>query len=132
MKAKIETESPLSIEEQIEVLELSKKELKEMVDNGICEGCCIAIVEALLDKGYSLYNHDVACGIRSLIPCFTRNNAMLSGIGIVRLDTAYCYWWNREVSKGGLTNRIAFLDWLIEQLKDAIVERDNGKQTTTE
>lgn len=125
MKAKIETESPLNIEEQIEILELTKEKLITTSKFGMSEGCCVAIKGVLLDKGHSLYRRAMECGIRSIIPCFTRNNAMLSGIGIVRLDTSYCYWWNIEISKGGLTNRIAFLDWLIERLKEAIAERDN-------
>ena len=27
------------------------------------------------------------------------------------------YWWKTELSKGGLTNRLAFLDWLINELE---------------
>jgi hypothetical protein len=27
------------------------------------------------------------------------------------------YWWETELSKGGLTNRLAFLDWLINELE---------------
>ena len=40
--------------------------------------------------------------------------AVLSRIGKVRSGA---YWWDIELSKGGLTNRLAFLDWLINELE---------------
>lgn len=124
---KIETESPLSIAEQIEVLELAKEKLIIMSEFGISNGCCAAIMEVLSYKADSLYYRVMAWGIKSLIPCFTRENAIIFNMGNV---TGHIYWWDREISEGGLTKRLAFLDWLIERLKE--VGRENTKRTTTE
>ena len=119
MKTKIETESPLSIKEQIEVLEAAKVVL---VPSSVCPSCvglCRAISLVIKKKHNHLYSLVVYNGVRTVIPSFTFESVVLSGM--VSDDAAPgWYWWSTEVSKGGITNRLAFLDWLIEQLKEAI------------
>lgn len=127
---KIETESPLSIAEQIEVLELAKEKLLILSDGDYSAGLCVTIRKVIDDKHPKLYKIYFNIGVNSVIPMFNWENAVLSGIADADSRVPYWYWWNTKISNGGLTNRLAFLDWLIERLKK--VERENTKRTTTE
>lgn len=127
---KIETESPISIAEQIEVLELAKEKLLILSDDHYSVGLCVTICKVINDKHPNLYKMAVNVGVHSVIPIFNWDNAVLSGTVDINSHVSYWYWWDTEISKGGIPKRLAFLDWLIERLKDG--ERENTKRTTTE
>ena len=116
----IATKSILTVDEQIEILKLSKDKLRILRSTCTGFGICKAIKESLRsidiehNKGKNLYKIFRLAGIRALIPSFTRENAVLSKIGEIRSGA---YWWDIDLSKGGLTNRLAFLDWLINELE---------------
>ena len=110
----IATKGLLTVNEQIEILKLAKKKLPNLSWTHTSAGICSAIKKTLFDKSERLYNTACFYGISRLIPSFTRENAILSKIGKIK-DGAY--WWDNELSKGGLTNRLAFLDWLINELE---------------
>ena len=110
----IATKGLLTVNEQIEVLKLSRKRLPDLRWPCNSAGICLAIKKTLFDKGERLYNIACFSGIESLIPSFTRENAILSKIGKVGCTA---YWWHTDLEKGGLTKRLAFLDWLINELE---------------
>ena len=110
----IATKGLLTVDEQIEILKLVKEELPSLTYAGTTDGLCFAIRRVLFDKNKMLYLTSCFSEITTLIPSFTRENAVLSKIGKVGNGA---YWWNIELSKGGLTNRLAFLDWLINELE---------------
>lgn len=110
----IATRKILTVNEQIEILKLAKKKLPNLSWPHSSAGICLAIKNTLFDKSNRLYNTACFYGISRLIPSFTRDNAVLSKIGKVGCGA---YWWDNELSKGGLTNRLAFLDWLINELE---------------
>lgn len=110
----IATKGLLTVNEQIEILKLAKKLLPYLRWPCNSAGLCLAIKKALLYKRERSYNTVYFYGISRLIPSFTRENAVLSKIGEIRSGA---YWWDTELSKGGLTNRLAFLDWLINELE---------------
>ena len=110
-------ESPLTVAEQIEVLEASKEVLVSSALGPSCIGLCCAINCVI----YEDYNHLVELaahgGICNVIPSFTFENAVLSGT--VDKDTApEWFWWPTEVEEGGITNRLNFLNYLINNLKN--------------
>ena len=110
-------ESPLTVAEQIEVLEAAKKKLVDSAGSYFCIGLCCAINCVIRED----YNHlaELAAhgGLCNVIPSFTFENAVLSGT-VDNYAVPYWYWWSTEVSKGGITNRLAFLDYLINNLKN--------------
>ena len=110
-------ESPLSIAEQIEVLKESKGKLVALSDCYNSRGLCYAI-EIVICYKYNHLSELVSFGsVRKVIPSFTFENAVLSGT--VSDDAVpSCFWWSTEVAKGGITNRLNFLDFLIEKLKN--------------
>ena len=116
----IATKGLLTVDEQIEILKLAKDKLLILRSTCTGLGICTAIKEALRStdiehgKRKNLYKIFRLSGINVLIPSFTRENAALSKIGEIRSGA---YWWDTELSKGGLTNRLAFLDWLINELE---------------
>ena len=110
----IATKGLLTVDEQIKILKLAKKRLPNLSWTHTSAGICLAIKKTLFDKGERLYNTACFSGIERLIPSFTRENAILSRIGEIGSSA---YWWKTELSKGGLTNRLAFLDWLINELE---------------
>ena len=110
----IATKSILTVDEQIEILKLAKKKLPTLSWPNYSSGICLAIKKTLFYKDERLYNTLCFSGIDYLIPSFTRENAVLSKIGKVRCGV---YWWSTNLSEGGLTNRLAFLDWLINELE---------------
>ena len=110
----IATKGLLTVNEQIEILKLAKKKLPNIGWSHASAGLCLSIKKALLDKDERLYNTLLFSGINVLIPSFTRENAVLSKIGKVGCGA---YWWSTDLSEGGLTNRLAFLDWLINELE---------------
>ena len=110
----IATKGILTVDEQIEILKSAKKRLPNLSWPCNSAGICLAIKHILFDKSNRLYNIACYCGMSRLIPSFTRENAVLSKIGKVGCGA---YWWDTELSKGGLTNRLAFLDWLINELE---------------
>ena len=116
----IATKGILTVDEQIEILKLAKDKLPILRSTCTGLGICTAIKESLRSidiehgKGKDLYKIFRFSGIKVLIPSFTRENAVLSKIGKIGSGA---YWWDTELSKGGLTNRLAFLDWLINELE---------------
>ena len=110
----IATKGLLIVDEQIKVLKLAKKRLPKLSRSHASAGICLAIKKTLFDKNERWYNIACFCGINKLIPSFTRENAILSKIGEIGCGA---YWWNTQLSKGGLTNRLDFLDWLINELE---------------
>jgi len=110
----IKTKGLLTVDEQIEILKLAKKRLPNLSWPYGPAGLCLAIKKTEHNKGKNLYKIFRLAGIRALIPSFTRENAVLSKIGEIRSGA---YWWDIDLSKGGLTNRLAFLDWLINELE---------------
>ena len=110
----IATKGLLTVDEQIEILKSAKEEMPSLTWAGKSDGLCFAIKRVLFDKNKRLYSTSLFSGINVLIPSFTRENAVLSKIGEVRNSA---YWWSTYLSEGGLTNRLAFLDWLINELE---------------
>ena len=110
----IATKSILTVDEQIEILKSAKEKLPSLTYAGTTDGLCFAIRRVLFDKNKRLYHTSYSSGINTLIPSCTRENAILSKIGEIKSGA---YWWDTELSKGGLTNRLAFLDWLINELE---------------
>ena len=109
-------ESPLSIAEQIEVLEAAKKMLVVSLVGPSCAGLCCAI-NCVIYEDHNYLSEIAAHGIYNVIPLFTFENAVLSGT--VDDDAVpYWFWWDTNIEKGGITNRLAFLDYLIEKLKN--------------
>ena len=110
-------ESPLDIAEQIEVLEAAKVVLVSSSRGRSCVGLCYAI-NCVICKNYNhLSELSAVYGIRNVIPSFTFENAVLSGT--VDKDTApEWFWWPTEVEEGCITNRLNFLDFLIDKLKN--------------
>ena len=110
----IATKGLLTVDEQIEILKSAKEKLPSLTWAGRSDGLCFAIRRVLFDKNKGLYHTSYSSGINTLIPSFTRENAVLSKIGEIGNRA---YWWSTRLSKGGLTNRLAFLDWLINELE---------------
>ena len=112
-----ENESPLSVAEQIEVLEAAKVVLVSSFIGTSCTGLCYAINCVI----YNDYNHlaELAAhgGICNVIPSFTFENAVLSGT-VGNNAVPYWFWWDTNIEKGGITNRLNFLDYLINNLKN--------------
>ena len=108
-----ENEMPVSVAEQIEVLEAAKVVLVSYPCRGLCRAINIVIRED--------YNHladiTVHDGIYKVIPSFTFENAVLSGT-IDNDADPHWFWWDPSPENGGITNRLAFLDYLIEKLKN--------------
>lgn len=94
-------------------MKLAKKKLPNLSWPHTSAGLCLAIKQALFDKSERLYDTAYFCGVSKLIPSFTRKNAVLSKIGEVGRGA---YWWSIELPSG-LTNRLDFLDWLINELE---------------
>lgn len=108
--------SPLSIAEQIEVLEDAKVALVSSFIGTSCTGLCYAI-NCVIYKDYNHLAELAAHGIYKVIPSFTFENAVLSGT--VSDDAVpHWFWWDPSVENGGITNRLAFLDYLINKLKN--------------
>ena len=108
--------SPLTIAEQIEVLEAAKVVLVSSSLGPSCIGLCCAINCVI----YEDHNHLAELadhGIYNVIPSFTFGNAVLSGTVDNDADPDW-FWWDTNIEKGGITNRLNFLDFLIEKLKN--------------
>ena len=110
----IATKKILTVNEQIEVLKSSRKRLPDLSWSCASAGICLAIKKTLFDMNEKWYSITYFSGIERLIPSFTRENAVLSKIGEIRSGA---YWWDTKLEKGGLTNRLEFLDWLINKLE---------------
>ena len=112
-----ENEMPLSVAEQIEVLEAARVELVASSNRYYYIGLCHAISSVIRKNYKHLLVLASRSGIRKVIPSFTFENAVLSGT-VDNDAVPYWYWWSTAVEKGGLTNRLNFLDYLIEKLKN--------------
>lgn len=108
-------DSPLSIKEQIEVLEAAKVVLVSSSLGPSCVGLCCAI-NCVIYEDHNHLAELAAHGIYNVIPLFTFENAVLSGT-VDKNAVPYWFWWDTSVEKGGITNRLNFLDYLIEKLK---------------
>ena len=110
-------ESPLSVAEQIEVLEAAKVALVSSFIGTSCTGLCYAI-NCVIYNDYSYLAEDAAYGgIYNVIPSFTFENAVLSGTVDTDADPRL-FWWYPTVEKGGIANRLNFLDFLIDKIKN--------------
>ena len=109
-------DSPLSIAEQIEVLEAAKVVLVSSSVGSSCIGLCCAINCVIYEDHNNLYEL-ASNGIYNVIPSFTFENAVLYGTNYDGASHKR-FWWDTEISKGGITNRLAFLDFLINKLKN--------------
>ena len=123
---RLSEQSPISIDRQIEILETAIKEIKynpfEPYADNTVRGLCGIISENI----YINIEYQTICETKKLwlssmraryfIPCFNKNSAEESN---TNANTKYFYWWSRKANKGGLSNRIKFLEWLIERLKEA-------------
>lgn len=109
--------SPLSVAEQIEVLEEAKEVLVELSDSLNSIGLCRAISAAVYEKHNRLSLLVYKFGVSKVIPSFTFDNAVLHGYTYWSASQDW-YWWSTKISKGGITNRLAFLDFLVEKLKN--------------
>ena len=110
-------ESPLSVAEQIEVLEAAKVVLVSPSVGPSCVGLCRAISRVIKKKHNHLYSLVGCLGACAVIPSFTFENAVLSGT-VDNDAVPYWFWWDPSPEKGGITNRLNFLDYLINNLKN--------------
>ena len=109
-------ESPLSIAEQIEVLEAAKENLISLSGHYSCIGLCDAIRFVVCEDHKRLVEL-ISIGVHKVIPSFTFENAVIYGTNY-RSARPYGYWWSTDIEKGGITNRLNFLDFLINKLKN--------------
>ena len=117
-------ESPLSVAEQIEILEAAKVELVASSDRYYCIGLCDAISRVIHKNYKHLLVLASRSGIYKVIPSFTFENAVIFGTNY-RSARPDGYWWSSQVEKGGITNRLNFLDFLIEKLKNEYYEKND-------
>ena len=110
-------ESPLSIKEQIEVLEAAKVALADFSAGDDCIGLCNTIESIIWNKYNHLHELASIGGLSKVIPSFTFANAVLHG-HVDKDARPLWFWWSTKVAKGGITNRLAFLDYLINKLKN--------------
>ena len=110
-------ESPLSIAEQIEVLEAAKVTLVSPSVGPRCIGLRRTISLVIKKKNNHLHSLVRSLGVCAVIPSFTFENAVLSGT-VGNNAVPYWFWWDTDIEKGGITNRLAFLDYLINKLKN--------------
>ena len=116
--------SPISIGKQIEILKMAKCvfECHYNVDE-IARGLCWTITEIILKDPMNNFilrssEYERNTPIATLfIPCFTKENALKSNTN-ARENDAWAFWWDIGYDRGGITNRIAFLDWLINKLEE--------------
>ena len=106
----------LSAAEQIEVLEAAKVVLVSSLAGIPCRGLCRAI-NIVIREDYNHLAELAAHGIHNVIPSFTFENAVLYGTVDYDADPHW-FWWDPSPEKGGITNRLAFLDYLIDKLKN--------------
>lgn len=104
----------LTIEQQIFILELSKKDLYEYPHFGLC-----AIVKNNLRKTLDLSDCVEDIEIAQYIPIFTYENALLFKANKVlqyseSVSLHSHYWWSIKDTK----NRIKYLNYLIKLLKN--------------
>lgn len=109
-------ESPLTVAEQIEVLEAAKEKLVASAGSSFCIGLCDAI-KFVVCKDHNHLAELIHIDIHKVIPSFTFENAVIFGTNY-RSARPDGYWWSTDVEKGGITNRLAFLYYLIEKLKN--------------
>ena len=108
--------SPLSVAEQIEVLEAAKVVLVSSLIGIPCVGLCCAI-NFVIHEDHNHLAELAAHGIYNVIPSFTFENAVLSGTVDADADPHW-FWWDPAVKNGGITNRLNFLNYLIDKLKN--------------
>ena len=107
----------LSIKEQIEVLELAKENLVSLSLGPSCVGLCCAINCVIYEDHNNLAEITAHDGIYKVIPSFTFENAVLSGT-VDKDAVPDWFWWDTNIEKGGITNRLNFLNFLIDKLKN--------------
>ena len=112
-----ENESPLTVAEQIEVLEAAKEKLVALSNGDDSVGLCHTIESIIYDKYSHLRELAYIDSASEAIPSFTFANAVLHGM-VDKHARPLWFWWSTEVSKGGITNRLNFLDYLIYKLKN--------------
>ena len=111
-----DNESPLSVAEQIEVLEAAKENLVSLSDSINSIGLCRAISASIYEKHNRLSLLVYKFGVCKVIPSFTFENAVLHGSTYYYASQDW-YWWSTKITNGGITNRLKFLDYLINELK---------------
>ena len=110
----------LTISEQIVILKLTKEKLKNQATVDFCPGLCILIHNTAFELYAkekdlkSLFNLTV----EMLIPSFSYENALKSNTNCIT-PPQKMYWWSRKLEDGSVTNRLDFLDWLINKLEES-------------
>ena len=133
---------PLNNEQQIEILERARDFLilygsSRNIDNTLYIGLCSIIVFNCSDdvSDVSIREYGQAVSVKyynrikspyryysltkmanAIIPMFTRENAILSNTSAISNNNTD-FWWTRDIGMGAVSNRIDFLNWLIEKLK---------------
>ena len=114
----IATKGLLTVVEQITVLKLAKEKLKCQATVDFCPGLCIIIH----NTAFELYAEEKCLKsffnltVEMLVPTFIYENALKSNTNSIA-HTQKMYWWPRKLEKGSVSNRLAFLDWLINELE---------------
>ena len=134
--------SPISIGRQIEILKMAKcvfessclynmdeitrvfvDQIPRGFGNEITRGLCCVIGEIILQDTTNQIvlrsiEYERKTPIATLfIPCFTKENALKSNTN-ARENDDWAFWWDISYDRGSITNRIAFLDWLINKLEE--------------
>lgn len=99
----------LTTEEQIDILTRAKIRIENKLNSGVC----LAVDDSLIDSGRQMVYH-----INTVIPLFTKANAYIacSEKKTQMPDLGNSFWWDSE----NIESRIAFLDWMIEQLQSGV------------
>ena len=98
----------LTNKQQIDVLESVLEDL--VSGNAEWSGLCIFLLYELSKRGHIYYREMPFDRIRLFIPLFTIENAVAFGADI---NNGLSYWWPLP----GISSRVKFLKWMIEQLK---------------
>ena len=114
----IATKGLLTVDEQITVLKLAKEKLKCQATVDFCPGLCIIIH----NTAFELYAEEKCLKsffnltVEMFVPSFSYENALKSNTNCI-MPPQKMYWYSRKLEEGSVANRLAFLDWLINELE---------------
>ena len=114
----IATKGLLTVDEQIAVLELSKEKLKCLAAIDFCSGLCRIIYDSAFELYAKEKDFKSIYDIKAImiIPSFSYENAIKSNTNCI-VYPQKAFWWSRNLNEGSITNRLAFCDWLINELE---------------
>lgn len=104
--------SLISVTEQLAIIRLAKQYLIKDVERDHYTGLCWYL-ECAIQKIHGNQFYDDFTYIQNFIPIFTRVNAILHGNAYALWEST-SFWWPK--TKEGSVTRIAFLDWMEEDL----------------